>query len=329
MNLPAFSPTRRAALALAAAMLACPALAAPEEITYLMPAPPTLPAFAPWQIAVVKGYYAEENIKLNFVLARGGVDVAKQVGAGNALMGGAIGDTPIIVRPNGVPVKAVALLGGGSLMLLATHQASNFKTPRDLKGQTITVLSYTDTTYYALLGSLKRFDLGKSDAQIQAAGPAGVWQLFAAGKAQAMAGTADWIAEAELAGAKVDVHPSGEYFPSMAQAILASDEAIKSKPELVQKVVRATLKGLKFMQDDPKGSVAAFVQAVPAYAGKEAMLERAFALARQHVYAGQKVLGQIDGARMDAVQKFYVDEGVVPKATPLDELFTNRFTGGK
>ena len=116
--------------------------------------------------------------------------------------------------------------------------------------------------YYALLGSMKAFGLGKSDANIQAAGPAGVWQLFAGGKAQAMAGTADWIAEVEATGTKVDVHPSGEYFPSMAQAILASDEAIRSRPETVQKVVRATLKGLKYMLDDPKGSVAAFVQAV-------------------------------------------------------------------
>ena len=306
-----------------------PAQAAPEEITYLMPAPPTLPAFAPWRIAEVKGYYAEENLKMNWVLARGGVDVAKQVGAGNALMGGAIGDTPIIVRANGVPVKAVAVLGGGALTLLATHQAAQVKSPKDLKGKTITVLSYTDTTYYALLGTLKKFDLNKNDAQIQAAGPAGVWQLFASGKAQAMAGTADWIAEVEATGAKVDVHPTDEFFPSMAQAILASDEAIKTKPETVQKVVRATLRGLKFMMDDPKGSVAAFVQAVPAYAGKEAMLERAFSLARQHVYAGQKVLGQVDAARMDAVQKFYVEEAVVPKAAPLDELFTNRFTGGK
>lgn len=323
--------TRRAlALALAAAgFAATSASAAPEEITYLMPAPPTLPAFAPWQIAQAKGYYAEENLKVNFVLARGGVDVAKQVGAGNALVGGAIGDTPIIVRPNGVPVKAVAVLGGGSLMLLATHQGGPIKTPKDLKGQTVTVLSYTDTTYYALLGSLKKYDLNKSDAQIQAAGPAGVWQLFASNKAQAMAGTADWIAEAEAAGAKVDVHPSGEYFPSMAQAILASDDAIKNKPETVQKIVRATLKGLKFMIDDPKGAVAAFVQAVPAYAGKEALLERAFTLARQHVYGGQKTLGQIDAARMDAVQKFYVEEQIVPKATPLDDLFTNRFVGGR
>lgn len=300
-----------------------------EELTYLMPAPPSLPAFAPWRIAEAKGFYAAEGLRMKWVLARGGVDVAKQVGAGNALMGGAIGDTSLIVRANGVPVKAVAVLGGGSLMLLATHADSPIKTVKDLKGQTITVLAYTDTTYYALLGSMKKVDLNKNDANIQAAGPAGVWQLFASKKAQAMAGTADWIASAEEAGAKVNIISPAQLFQSMAQAIIASDDAIKSKPETVQKVVRATLRGLKFMMDDPKGSIDAFIQAVPEYKGKEALLERAFSLQRQYVYAGQKTLGEMDRARLDAVQKFYVEEAVVPKATALDDLYTNQFVAGR
>jgi NitT/TauT family transport system substrate-binding protein len=327
------NPTTRtflktSAIALAAAIgLGAQAQPKLEEITYLMPAPPTLPAFAPWRIAEAKGFYAAEGLKMNWVLAKGGVDVAKQVGAGNALMGGGIGDTPLIVRANGVPVKAVAVLGGGSLMLLATRADANVKSVADLKGKTITVLSYTDTTYYALLGSMKKAGLGKSDASIQAAGPAGIWQLFAAGKAQAMAGTADWIASAEGAGAKVDIISPAQLFQSMAQAVIASDDAIKNKPETVRKVVRATLKGLQFMMDDPKGSVEAFVQAVPAFKGKEAMLERSFALSRQYVYAGQKTLGEMDRARLDAVQKYYVEEGVVAKATPLDDLYTNQFIG--
>jgi NitT/TauT family transport system substrate-binding protein len=327
------NPTTRtflktSAIALAAAIgLGAQAQTKLEEITYLMPAPPTLPAFAPWRIAEAKGFYAAEGLKMNWVLAKGGVDVAKQVGAGNALMGGGIGDTPLIVRANGVPVKAVAVLGGGSLMLLATRADANVKSVADLKGKTITVLSYTDTTYYALLGSMKKAGLGKSDASIQAAGPAGIWQLFAAGKAQAMAGTADWIASAEGAGAKVDIISPAQLFQSMAQAVIASDDAIKNKPETVRKVVRATLKGLQFMMDDPKGSVEAFVQAVPAFKGQEAMLERSFALSRQYVYAGQKTLGEMDRARLDAVQTYYVEEGVVAKATPLDDLYTNQFVG--
>src|SRR5436190_24011665 len=96
-------------------LVTSPALAA-EKVTYLLPAPVFLPAFGPWILAQQRGYYAEEGLEVTFESGKGGVDTAKQVGAGNALVGGAIGDTPIIVRANGVPVRAVALLGGGSLM---------------------------------------------------------------------------------------------------------------------------------------------------------------------------------------------------------------------
>ncbi len=105
-------------LALVAAGLACAAGAAGAEtkalrsVTYLLPAPPTLPpAFAPWMVAQQRGYYAAEGLEVKFITAKGGADVAKQVGAHNAPLGGGVGDTPIIVRPNGIPVKAVAVLG--------------------------------------------------------------------------------------------------------------------------------------------------------------------------------------------------------------------------
>ena len=72
----------------------------------------------PWVLAKHLGYYTEAGYDVDFVVARGGVDVAKQIGVGNAPIGGAIGDTPIIVRGNGVPVKAVGLMGGGALTVV-------------------------------------------------------------------------------------------------------------------------------------------------------------------------------------------------------------------
>lgn len=313
-----------AALALAVSAISH---AAPEEVTYLLPAPANLPAFAPWMIAQQNGYYAEENLKVTFVSGKGGVDVAKQVGAGNAPIGGAIGDTPIIVRANGVPVKAVAVLGAGSLTQLPVHESSSIRSIADLKGKTVTVMSYTDTTYYAMLGALKSAKLGKTDVSAQASGPAGIWQLFAANKADAMAAVPEWVINAEEAGAKVRLLPSAEAFPSMAQAILASDELIKTKPDLIRRLVRATLRGMQDIMKDPKAATAAYVQAVPQYKGKEATVERIFAMYRDRVYANQKVLGQIDAKRMESVQKFYVEEGIVPKATPVNELYTNDFVG--
>src|SRR6266850_750523 len=92
-----------------------PTAVAAEKVTYLLPAPITLPAFGPWVVAQQRGYYAAEGLEVDFQTANGGADVAKQVGVGNAVIGGATGDTSIIVRGNGVPVKSVALLGGGGL----------------------------------------------------------------------------------------------------------------------------------------------------------------------------------------------------------------------
>ncbi|MGH8383635.1 ABC transporter substrate-binding protein [Pseudomonas sp.] len=305
--------------------LALSAQAEPTKVTYLLPAPPNSPAFAPWIIAKEKGYYSARDLDLTFIAAKGGVDVAKQIGAGNAMLGGAIGDTPIVVRANGIPVRAVAVLGAGGVTMIATNAGENIQSIKDLKGKTLTVMSYSDTTYYALLASLRKAGLSKTDVDIQAAGPSGVWQLFSANKAQAMAGVPDWVVNAEEAGLKIILIPQTEIFESMAQAILASDDAIKHQPQIVGGVVQATLQGMRDIIQDPKAAAATFAKAVPAYAGKEAALEKTFRLYVEHVYANQTVLGQIDPVRLDAVRKFYVSEGIVAKEPKLDELYSNQF----
>ena len=193
----------------------------------------------------------------------------------------------------------------------------------------MTVLAYTDTTYYALLGMLSKVGLTKNDVNIQAAGPAGVWQQFSAKKAVGMAGVPDWTVSAMEAGAQVDILPADVYFKSMAQAILASDETIQKNPQLIQKLVRATLKGMKDIMADPKAATDVYVAHVPAHKGKEASILKAFEMYNQYVYAKQKVPGQMDEARLGELQKFYVDNGVVPKAAPLKDLYTNQFVAGK
>jgi NitT/TauT family transport system substrate-binding protein len=320
--------TRRLTTTLAAAliaMLAAGTASAAEKVTYLLPAPAFLPAFGPWMLAKERGYFAKEGLDVDFEVAKGGADAAKQVGAGNAVIGGAIGDTPIIVRANGVPVKAVALLGGGGLMQLVLHADSPIKGPQDLKGKTVTVMAYQDTTYYALLGMLAKVGLTKNDVNAEAVGATNIWKLFDANEADAMAAVPDWIVAATDAGAKVRVIPADEYFKSMAQVVVASDETIKEKPELIRKLVRATLHGLSDIMKDPKGAAADYVKAVPQHAGEEAAMARVFELYNKYVYPGQKTLGLMDGNRFAALQDFYLKQGIIEKATPVKDLYTNEF----
>ena len=300
-----------------------------EPITYLLPAPQNLPAFAPWMIAKQQGYFEAEGLDVNFITGKGGVDVAKQIGAGNAPIGGAIGDTSIIVRANGVPVKSVALLGAGGLALVTSHADAPIDEPAQLKGKTISVIAYTDTTYYSLLSTMRKAGLTRDDAEIQAAGPAGVWQLFTAGKSQAMAAVPDWVVMAQDGGAKIHIMDPANAGNSMAQAILASDKLIEENPQLIQRIVRATIKGMALIMTDMDAAVDAYIKAVPAHQGKEDQIRRTLELYNKYVYANQAVPGKMDAERLDAVQKFYVDEGIVSKASPLDSLYTNQFIEAK
>jgi len=313
------------ALLLGAELLAAPAAFAAETITYLFPAPPSLPAFAPIRLAKGKGYFAEAGIDVNFVVARGGVDVAKQVGAGNAPLGGIVADAPIMVRQNGVPIKIVAVFGGRGFMQLVVREDSGIETPADLKGKTISVMSFQDTTYYALLGLLASAGLTPDDLNIQSAGPSGVWELVATGKAAGMAGVPDWIPPVRAAGVKVRVIPSDTFFPHMAQAIAVSDEVIKEKPELVGRFVKAALHGMKDIMDDPDKAADDFVAFVPEWKGKEATVKIALNYYATLVYPGQKQLGEVNAERLGNLQDFYLAKGIIQRKSPVEDLYTNAF----
>jgi NitT/TauT family transport system substrate-binding protein len=304
---------------------ASPARAAAEKITYLFPAPPVLPAFGPIQLAKGRGYFAQAGLDVSFAVGRGGVDVAKQVGAGNAPLGGIVADAPIIVRQNGVPVKIVCLFGGKGFMQLVVRKDSGIEKPADLKGKTITVMSYQDTTFYALLGLLASVGLSQNDVNIESAGPVGVWQMVATGKSVGMAGVPDWIPPVEAAGIAVNVLPTDQYFPHMAQAVAASDQTIKERPELVRSFVQAALHGMKDIMDDPDKAATDFVKFVPAWTGKEGQVKEAFAYYDKLIYPGQKVLGAVDPERVRKLQDFYLAKGIIQKKSPVDDLFTNQF----
>jgi NitT/TauT family transport system substrate-binding protein len=78
-----------------------------------VPAPPDLPNVTAFQIAQYEHYYSDSGLDAEFLAGKGGVDAARQVGAGNVDFAEVFGDTEIVVRSEGLPVKMVALMGWG------------------------------------------------------------------------------------------------------------------------------------------------------------------------------------------------------------------------
>ncbi len=322
--------SRRQALVMGAAMSAATLTARAATITplkYLFPAPDFLPAFAPFQLAKSKGYYSAAGLDVSFLIGKGGADVAKQVAVGNADLGGGIGDTALIVRPNGLKIRGVALLGGQALNQIVVRKASGIKSFADLKGKKIGVISFADTSFYTLQGVMASVGLSKQDASIEAVGPAGVVQLMISGALDAICAVPEWTVAIENAHVPVTTFEIDAAFPAMAQAIIASDALIAKQPKVVAAFVGATLKSLSDIIADPKAAAAAYCAAVVQHKGQEALIETIMRRYIALVYKTNppQVLGQFDPRRLAAVDAFYVSHHIASAAVPVADVYTNQF----
>ena len=320
--------TRRTALGgLIATAAIRPSFAAVEKVTYLFPAPSFLPAFLPFQLALKRGYYTKNNVEVTFQTGKGGADVAQQVGAANVDIGGGLGETSMIVRPNGLPVRAVAQLGSHPLFTLVTRKDIGVKGFADLKGRKLGVIGYQDTGYYALLAVLAAGGLKRDDLEIQAVGPAGVTQLMIAKSLDGIMAVPEWAVAIEEGGVALDYFPIEKTFPAMAQAILASDDVIKKRPEAVGGFVKAVMQAVRDSMQDPAAAVKDYVAAVPQHTGKEKTIETILNRYVKDVYATTpaSALGTFDPKRIKTVQDFYVSNKIIQSAVPVDDLYTNQF----
>lgn len=296
-----------------------------KTVHYLLAAPEILPAYAPWVLAEKLGYYAKNGYNVEFSVGKGGVDVAKQVGAGNVALGSALGDTPIIVRPNGIKVKDVALMGSGALTVITVRPDAGVTKLQDLKGKTIAVLSYQDTTYYALLGALASVGINKDQVNIEAVGPAGVTMFVKTGKAAACACIPDWDANIKMQFPNAITFPTQDYFPSMAQSIVASDAIIKKDPQMVRAIVQGTLEGMEYIRKDPVAAAEQYIKFEPIYANKRQFIIDSFKAYTKYEYKPQAVPGAIDPKVLEELQKFYLAHHIINKAVPVSDLYDNQF----
>ncbi len=312
-----------------AATLAVSGMAASAQtaLTYLFPAPDFLPAFAPFQLAQGKGYYAEAGLDVTFRVGQGGADVATQVAVGNADLGGGMGDTSMIVRANGLGIRGVALLGGQGLTHLAWRNDSGITGPADLAGHSIGVINFQDTAYYNLLAVLADNGMTRSDVDIQGLGSGGLIQNMIAGSVDAMSGVPEWIVAVQDAGVELTVMPARSVFPAQAQAIIASDAIIAENPEAVAAFVTATLRAIDDIIADPHQAAQDYVAIVDRHAENVEQIERIMRFYVESVYAPAegRALGRFDEAQLQQIQDFYMANEIISTAVPIADVYTNDF----
>ncbi len=201
------------------------------------------PQYAPFYVAVDRGYYAAEGLAIEFDYSFE-TDGLALVGANELPFAIVSGEQVILARAQNVPVVYVLQWFQRYPTAVVSLSSANIRTPADLVGRNVGLPGFFGTSYVGYVGLLQANGLQESDVAANDIGFTQVESLLA-GQSEAVVGYAN-NEPVQLAarGEDINVIYVADYVDMVANGVITNEETIAHNPELVQGFVRATLRGL-------------------------------------------------------------------------------------
>jgi NitT/TauT family transport system substrate-binding protein len=208
---------------------------------------------AAWFVAQEKGFYAKRGLKVTIQPGTGSADTIRTIAAGGADVGFANVSTAIVGRSRGTPIVSVAQLGYIAVTVL-WREESNIKTLKDLEGKSWAISP--GQAQWFLMPALARINnVDFKSIKIEETAPP-------LQPAALLAKKADFITMfrasndevAELAAAKQGIrlkriHMRDAGLDIYGSALIAKEEDIKRRPEMIRAYVEGTMEGLRYTRD--------------------------------------------------------------------------------
>src|SRR5881296_1166148 len=220
---------------------------------------------APFYYGKAKGIYAAENIDLEIQEGRGSAATTQAVAAKTANFGYV--DVPTMMRAavKGAPVVATGVLLQTSPMSAMGFVEKNIKKPEDIKGKTVAITPADSMTQIWPL-FLKKTGLKEADFKTVAGDAQTKVNAVINGQADLLLGyVMDQSRKIKDATGK-DVYPIkfADYGINLVSSgIVANIEYVKANPDLVKRMMAASIKAVEAAVKDPKGAAQAILTANP------------------------------------------------------------------
>ncbi len=285
-------------------------------------------SFSPFYIAQDKGYYAAEGLELD--LKYGQIDnLLPQLADGKIEFGMLSGDQVVAARTKDLAVTYVMGVYEKSPVGVVSISGNGFslKTPAALKGRTIGVSNLSGPTYIGLKALLQAANLAEEEVKVVAVGFTEVEALTTKRIDAAMTFLPNESVQMEDLGIKTEFLTVSDYLKIVPGGITTGEKTIKERPDLVQRFVNATVRGLKETLANPDAALAMALKRVPELAPEKIPTQKRVLAATIPYY--QPLPGHSQGWSDPADWKTTVEFLAAIKQTDKlidpNSAFTNRF----
>ncbi len=276
--------------------------------------------FAGFYAAQEQGYFQEEGLKVTFLEGGPEVDFIKPVADGQAQFGVAQPADLILARAEGQPVRSIAVIFRRSPIVFISLEDSGILRPQDFVGKKVRTAITVDQTLRAMMARE-----GISQDQYERVYlPSDVGQ-FASGDVPIWGGFINvFVLEVQKAGYKVNIISPDDYgIHFYGDTLITTDSMIQKKPELVQRFMRATLRGWTYALENPE-SIGAHVKKYDpdANAGLEAdKMTASIPL----INTGEDHVGWMKPETWEAMAQTLYTQGDLKKPLDVEGVYTMQF----
>jgi NitT/TauT family transport system substrate-binding protein len=208
--------------------------------------------FAPWYVAVEQGYFAEEGIELEFDYGDYDTKGVQLVAAGWTPFAIASGDQVLKARARGMPVVTFVNWWRRFPVAVVALKESGIEEPGDLASRKVGIPeTFGAASYIGWKALVSATDLDEDRVDLEVIGYAALENLTVGRVEAAVVYANNEPVQLEQRGYEIHLIPVADYAPLVSNGVIASEEVLEDKPELVRAFARAFLRGLEETLDDP------------------------------------------------------------------------------
>lgn len=207
--------------------------------------------FAPFYVAVEKGFYADAGLEVNFDYKRE-TDGLALVGADEIKFSVVSGEQVPLARAEGLPVVYVLAWYEDYPVAVIAKSEQGITEPPDLEGKRVGLPGLYGANYVGLRALLSAVGLKESDLRLDSIGFNQV-EVLASDNAQAVVGyLANEPVQLKHQGFDIDVIAVADYVQLVSNGLITNQKTIREQPGLVRSMVQATIKGIRYTVEHPE-----------------------------------------------------------------------------
>ncbi|HEY45130.1 MAG TPA: ABC transporter substrate-binding protein [Anaerolineae bacterium] len=279
--------------------------------------------FAPLYVAAERGYYENAGIEIEFSHMPE-TEALQLVGANELQFAIVSGEQTPLARAQGVPVVYVMAWWQDYPVGIAASKDSGIETPVDLIGKRVGIPGLYGASYIGYRAILSTAGVSDADVSLDAIGYNQVEALYEGQEDAVVIYANNEPLQLEAQGFPVNVIRVADYVHLTSNGLITNEETIQKNPDLVRRMVEATLNGLHDTIEDPDMAYEVAKLYVEGLDQADEDVLRAVLNASIGYWKAER-LGFSDPSSWENMQHVLIEMGLLEEPIDLSQAFTNEF----